>query len=64
MNKRIAAHFDRAKHYLEQIRASMAKADPVQMMADAAEAGFQLQAIYKECEAILKARKIDGKTVS
>jgi hypothetical protein len=55
MNKNIAMRFDQARHYLERIRDSMRKADPVQGMADAAELAYQAKAIYNEFEAICKA---------
>ena len=58
MNKRVTRRFDRARFYLERVRESIRRADPVQGMADSAELGYQAQALWNEFEAIVKARKI------
>ena len=64
MNKRIVSRFDRARLYLECVRDSISKADQVQGMEDSAELGYQVQALYKEFEAVLKTHKINGKPLT
>lgn len=58
MNKKIAKRFDRARAYLERIRADIRASDPVQGMADAAELGYQARALWNEFEQIARAKKI------
>jgi hypothetical protein len=60
MNRAIAKRFDRARLYLEQIRTAMQKRDPAQGMVNAAELGYQANAIWKEFAEICKANKPDG----
>ena len=60
MNRNIQIRFDQARLYLDRIRADIQKRDPIQAMADAAELGFQANALYAEFAEICRARKQNG----
>jgi hypothetical protein len=63
MNKKITSRFDRARFYLERVRADIRERNPAQGMADSAELGFQAQALWNQFEAVLRQKKINGKTL-
>ena len=63
VNKKVTRRFDRARFYLERVREAIRRADPVQGMADAAELGYQAQALWNQFEAVLRQKKINGKTL-